>query len=286
MVKFGIDLLLWTDKFDSESVELIPMVGNMGFDAVEIPIFDPDTVDIKSTEKALRESGLDVLGCVIMAPGRDTISDDPDERRNAVEYLRRCVDIVSDLGGNTLVGPMYSVVGKLVGRGRTEEEWRRAVEGLREVAEYAEPKGVMLALEPLNRFETYFINTASDMIKLVREIDHPNAGILLDTFHMNIEEKDPPGAIRQAGELLAHLHCSENDRGVPGTGHVDWDGIFRALSEIGYDRYVVLESFVPGIEEIAKAAAIWRDINPSAEAFAKEGLDFLKKMAERWMKER
>ena len=286
MVKFGIDLLLWTDKFDSESVELIPMVGDMGFDAVEIPIFDPDTVDIKATGRALRESGLDMLGCVIMAPGRDMISDDPDERRNAAEYLKRCVDILSDLGGDLLVGPMYSVVGKLVGRGRTQEEWRRAVEGLREIAEYAGPRGVILALEPLNRFETYFINTASDMIKLVKEIDHPNARILLDTFHMNIEEKDPPGAVRKAGELLAHLHCSENDRGVPGTGHVDWDGIFKALAEIGYDRYIVLESFVPGIEEIAKAAAIWRDINPSAEAFAKEGLSFLRKMAERWMKGR
>jgi D-psicose/D-tagatose/L-ribulose 3-epimerase len=284
VVKFGINLLLWTDKFDSESVGLIPMVADMGFDAVEIPIFDTETVDVEATGKALEENGLDMLGCVIMAPGRDTISGDPAERESALGYLRRCVEITSDLGGDLLCGPMYSVVGKLVGRGRTEEEWKLAVEGIREIAEYASPRGVILAIEPLNRFETYFINTASDVIRFVREVNHPNARILLDTFHMNIEEKSLPKAIREAGELLAHLHCSENDRGVPGTGHIDWEGVFGALVEIGYDRYIVLESFVPGIEEIAKAAAIWRDINPSDEAFAREGLSFLKEMAEKAMR--
>lgn len=279
MVKFGVSLLLWTDKFDSESVELIPKVGGMGFEAVEIPIFDPAAVDLKATKEALGETGLIPIGGVIMSPERDPISDDPSVRRGAIDYLKACVDITAELGGEILCGPMYSPVGKLVGRPRTEEEWRRAVETIGEVADHAASKNVTLAIEPLNRFETYFLNTAEETVKLVEEIGRPNVKVHLDTFHMNIEEKSLSRAVIRTGKHLGHLHCSENDRGIPGTGHIDWEGLFRALAYIGYDRFIVLESFVPGIKEIAKAAAIWRPINPSAEAFARQGLAFLRTLA-------
>jgi D-psicose/D-tagatose/L-ribulose 3-epimerase len=183
------------------------------------------------------------------------------------------------VGSDTFCGPLYAGVGVLAGRPRTQTEWARAVEGLSQIAIHADECGVTLALEPLNRFETYFINTAADCAHLCRDIGHPRAKVHLDTFHMGIEEKSLPDAIRTAGDRLWHMHCSENDRGTPGTGHTEWTEVFGALREVGYDRWLVIESFVLGNEAIAKAAAIWRDIAPSGDDLAREGLAFLKQMA-------
>ena len=283
MPKFGVNLLLWEDKFDRESVDLIPKVAEMGFEGVEIPIFDPATVDIPHTRAALRDAGIEPLACTIMSPDRDPISEDASVREDGKDYLKACIEIVAELGGDLFVGPMYSAVGKLVGRGRSRQEWDWCVAGLGEVAEFAGQHGVVLGIEPLNRFETYFINIAEDAIKLAREIDSPNLKIHLDTFHMNIEEKNLAQALLNTGDLLCHVHCCGNDRGTPGTGLIDWNGVFGALGQLNYDRWLVIESFTPAVKEIAAAAAIWRDIAPSAEALATGGLAFLKKMADQYL---
>ena len=278
MLKYGVNLLLFTGKFDHESIDLIYKVADMEFDGVEIPIFEPDAVDVEGTKKALKSTNLGCTGCAIMSPDRDIISDDPEIRENGKNYLKSCIEILAELGSDTFAGPFYSAVGKLVGRAHTEEEWALAVSGTKEIAELAEEHGVTLAIEPLNRFETYFINIAADAVKFAKDVDSPNVKVMLDTFHMNIEEKSFYDAIVETGELLYHFHSSENDRGTPGTGLVDWQDVFKALAEINYDRWIVMESFVPGIEEIAKAAAIWRQIAPSGDALATEGLAFLKQM--------
>jgi len=283
MPKFGVNLLLWTDKFDKESVELIPMVAKLGFDGLEIPIFAPEQVDIPATKAALEDNNLGCTGCVIHGPDRDLISDDAAIRQNAKDYMKSCIEIVQKLGGDMLIGPLYSAVGKLIGRGRTEEEWDMCVEGLKEIATFAGEHGVSLAIEPLNRFETYFINIAADAVKMAKAVDSPNLGVQLDTFHMNIEEKNIHDAIMTAGDVLYHIHCCENDRGTPGSGLVNWKGVFEALGKVKYDRWIIIESFVPGVEEIAKAAAIWRELAPSAESLATEGLSFLKQMAEEYL---
>jgi D-psicose/D-tagatose/L-ribulose 3-epimerase len=277
MVKYGINFLLWSGSFDRESLPLIQKAADMGFDGVEIPIFEPDDVDVKATKDALKAAGMECTTCSILGDDRDLISDDPAVRENAKKYMKDCVEICAALGSPIFCGPLYSAVGKLVGRSRTQEEWDLAVTGLRELAEVAGDNGVTLAIEPLNRFETYFINIAEDAVKLVRDVGHPNVKVHLDTFHMNIEEKDLYKAIKSTGELLSHMHCCENDRGAPGSGHVDWDGVFKALHELNYDGWIVIESFVPGIEAIAKAAAIWRELAPGgADAVAQDGLEFLK----------
>jgi len=277
MVKYGINFLLWSGSFDRESLPLVKKAADMGFDGVEIPIFDPDAVDIEATKEALAATGMDCTGCSILGDDRDLISDDPAIRGNAKKYMKECIEICAALGAKIFCGPLYSAVGKLVGRSRTEEEWDLAVAGLKEVARVAGDNGVKLAIEPLNRFETYFINIAEDAIKLARDVDHPNVGLHLDTFHMNIEEKSLYDAIKSAGDLLFHMHCCENDRGAPGSGHVDWDGVFKALHELNYDAWIVIESFVPAIEAIAKAAAIWRELDPGGpDAVAGNGLKFLK----------
>lgn len=278
-MKYGINFLLWSGDFTRESIPLIKKAADMGFDGVEIAIFDPDDVDIKATKDALKANGMDCTTCSILGDDRDMISDDPAIRENAKKYMKDCIQIGAALGSPIFCGPLYSAVGKLVGRSRTQEEWDLAVTGLKEVAKVAGDNGVMLAMEPLNRFETYFVNIAEDAVKLARDVDHPNVKVHLDTFHMNIEEKDLYEAIKSTGDagLLAHMHCCENDRGAPGSGHVDWDGVFKALNEVNYDSWIVIESFVPAIEAIAKAAAIWRELAPGgADAVARDGLKFLK----------
>ncbi|MFQ6042194.1 MAG: sugar phosphate isomerase/epimerase family protein [Candidatus Poribacteria bacterium] len=283
MPKYGISLLLWTDKFDKESVKFIQKAAEMGFDGIEIPFFAPETVDIQATKEALEEHNMGCIGCAITSPGRDLISFDPTERQTARDYLRECIEITAKLGGDTLIGPVYSVIGKLVGRARTDEEWDFCVNGLKEIAEFAEQHEVTLAMEPINRFETYFVNTAADVVHLANDVDSPYVKVMLDTFHMNIEEKSYRGALECAGDLLHHVHCCENDRGTPGTGLVRWDEVFETLAKMNYNRWFVIESFVPNIEAIAAAAAIWRDIAPSADALATEGLAFLKKMGEKYL---
>jgi len=277
MVKYGINFLLWSGSFTKESLPLIRKAADMGFDGVEIAIFDPSDVDIGATKDALKAGGMECTCCSILGDDRDLISDDPAIRENARKYMKDCIEISTALDSPIFCGPLYSAVGKLVGRSRTQEEWDLAVTGLKEVAKVAGDNGVTLAIEPLNRFETYFINIAEDAVKLARDVDHPNVKVHLDTFHMNIEEKDLYKAIKNTGEFLAHMHCCENDRGAPGSGHVDWDGVFKALHELKYDGWIVIESFVPAIEAIAKAAAIWRELAPGgADAVAREGLKFLK----------
>lgn len=276
-MKVGVNLLLWSAQMGPESIDLIHKAADMGFDGVEIFIDEPSAIDCQGIRNATEAGGLGITCCSIVGPDRHLISDDPATRRQALDYLRASCDVSAQVGSDTFCGPLYAGVGVLAGRPRTDEEWARAVEGLQAAATHAEACGVTLALEPLNRFETYFVNTAADCVRLCRDIGHPRVKVHLDTFHMGIEEKDLPTAIRTAGDLLWHVHCSENDRGTPGTGHTEWDGVFAALREIGYERWLVIESFVLGNEAIAKAAAIWRDIAPSGDELAREGLAFLRR---------
>ncbi|MBM4045094.1 MAG: sugar phosphate isomerase/epimerase [Planctomycetes bacterium] len=276
-MKFAVNLLLWTVTLPKEKLPLLPKVKRMGYEGVEVPLFDLACIDVPATKAMLEKTGLEFLGCSIVAPEANPISEDAAVRKAAVQYLRDRIELTAKFGGKAIAGPMYSPVGKLVGRRRTPDEWKWCVQVLKEVAKCAEDRGVTLALEPINRFETYFLNTAADAVKLCRDIGSPNVKIHLDTFHANIEEKCLVGAIKTCGKYLGHFHVSENDRGIPGTGHTDWGGAFKALKSIGYDGWLAVESFGQTIKEIAAAAAIWRDLAPSADAIARDGLKFMKK---------
>lgn len=277
-MKIGVNLLLWAAQMGPESVKLMERAADIGFDGVEIFLDEPDAIDAGGIKAAAEDQGLGLTCCSIVGPDRHLISDDPQIRQQAKDYIKRACEVSEAVGSDTFCGPLYAGVGVLAGRPRTEQEWAWAVEGLSECAQAAAGHGVTLALEPLNRFETYFVNIAADAVKLAKDIGQPNVKLHLDTFHMGIEEKNLPQAVRTAGPLLHHMHCSENDRGTPGTGHTDWDGVFGALGEVGYDGWLVIESFVLGNEAIAKAAAIWRDIAPSGDELASEGLAFLRRM--------
>lgn len=275
-MKFGVNSLLWTAGFDRGHYSLLPKVKQMGFDGIEISRFDFEGFPAAEIRTEVAGNGLECTFCSALTGSMSLVSDDAAVRSQAREFLARGVEVAAELGSKIFTGPFCAPVGQLLGRRRTADEWKRAVEGLQSLGETLDACDVTLTVEALNRFETYFLNTAADGVKLCEEVGHPRVGILFDTFHGNIEEKDLGGAIRTLGKHMKHLHTCENDRGIPGSGHVDWPGVFSATRETGYDGWAVIESFGHHITEIAAAACIWRDLAPSSEAIAGEGLKFLK----------
>ncbi|MGI8744934.1 MAG: sugar phosphate isomerase/epimerase family protein [Bryobacteraceae bacterium] len=197
-------------------------------------------------------------------------------RQKTQAHLRDCVRVAAETGAKIIAGPLYSPVGYLPGRRRTEDEWNWAVDCYQSLSGTLRSYEMTIAVEPLNRFETYFLNTAADAVALAAAINHPNVGLLFDTFHANIEEKDVAAALRSVAPYLKHLHACENDRGIPGSGHTDWQGVFRALRDLHYEGWVTIESFGFSLGELSVAASIWRDLAPTAEAIAFEGVEFLR----------
>ncbi len=275
-MKFGLNLLLWTGAFSNETLDLIDKVADMGFDGAEITLIDLDPIDVKKTAERLNARGLECIACGVMTEAANPISSDVVVRNEAVKRLERCIEIADGLGARMLSGPLYAPVGYLVGRRRTEDEWGWCRDVFKEAAKKAQHYGVTMALEFLNRFETFFINTSQDAVKMCKEVGEPCMKVHFDTFHANIEEKNVVEAVRKTGEFLGHFHASENDRGVIGSGHIPYPEIFGVLKELGYDEWVVIESFGSSFKELAAACCIWRDLVPDPDAFARGGLEYLK----------
>jgi D-psicose/D-tagatose/L-ribulose 3-epimerase len=277
-MKFGINTFLFTSPFTNESVSWFPQFKEWGFDSVEIALEDPANINPEFIRKELERNGLTCNTiCAAMGPGRD-LRGSTEDQESAISYLSSLLAVMPLLGAKMLVGPLYSSVGRAeqVTAEDYKEQWRLVTTHLRELALKAETAGLKLAVEPLNRFETDFINTTAQALALVKDIDSPAVGIHLDTFHMNIEEKSLSEAIRQCGPLLWHFHACGSDRGTPGNDHTDWEGIVKALQHVGYEKDIVIESFTTDVKVIAKAAAIWRNIEKSREEIASSGLVFLK----------
>lgn len=277
-MQFGANTFIWTSPFGTKDFGLMPRIKSMGFDLVEVAVEDFSLIDVPLLRRTLEDSGLSVAVCGAFGPTRDVSSDDPAIRENGKNYIIDCIRLAEALGARLVAGPLYSAVGKtrLVSADQKAREWAWCVENLRAIGKVADDAGVTLGIEPLNRFETDMINLVEQALALIHEVDRPAFKVHIDTFHANIEEKSIPDAIRMAGKLLGHFHACENDRGTPGTGHVDWIGIRDALRDIRYDGPVVIESFTPGAVEIAKAASIWRPLAASQDALAQEGVQFLR----------
>lgn len=280
-VTFGVSTWLWTSPFETGTVDLFSKIRKMGYDKVEIPVEDPTLIDVAKVKKALIENDLEPIICGAFGPGRDLTNDDPSIHKACFDYIEACLIIGEKLEATFLAGPMYSAVGKarLVSPEQKEIEWNRAVENLRKVCDMATAKGQYIALEPLNRFESDLINTAEDVVGLIEDINHPAAKVLLDGFHMNIEEPDIEKAILAAGDNLIHVQVSENYRGTPGTGQTRWEDYKKGLEAINYEGSISIESFTPEVKELAGAVCIWKPLVPSQDNFASEGLKFLKKWA-------
>lgn len=275
----GANTWIWVSPpTDARLADLAPRIAGWGFDLVELPVENPGDWDPTRTAELLRGLSLGATVCAAMGPGRDLSTDDRGTVAATHEYLGWLIEAAATVGAEVVAGPLYAPVGRT---GRISERERagmvdRVVENLRPVAERAGERGVRLAVEPLNRFETNLVNTAAQVIAIVDRVDHPACGVLLDTFHMNIEEKRPEEAIRAVGPRLAHFHGCGVDRGTPGADHADWGAIAGALREVGYGGPVVIESFTSENETIATAASIWRPLAATQDEIAVEGLAFLR----------
>lgn len=276
-MKFGVNTFIWSAEFDQSNVSLLPLIKEAGFDGVEVPLLHPESFDASGIRKLLEAYALECNVCTALTKELSVISEDADVRRKTLLHLRNIIEAAAEAGGEIVAGPVYSPVGYFSGRRRTTEEWKRAVDGLLSLGDVLAANDVTLAVEPLNRFETYFLNTATDAAALAAEIAHPNVGILFDTFHANIEEKDVAKGYRTVGEHLKHVHACENDRGIPGSGHVDWKSVFQALRDLKYDGWLTIESFGFALGDMSAAAAIWRDIEVTPDSIAFEGIKFLEK---------
>ncbi len=279
-MKLGIHAYAWCSQWSNDTLHLIDKVKALGLDFIEIPLMCLETLDPVATRARLEENQLDVCTSTVLLEGTDITSEDPATRKRGENYLKACVKATHDVGAKNFSGVIYSQHVKPARTRPTAQAWQYAADSLREVATYAQDLEVQIGLEPVNRYETYLVNTAEQARRLKEMIDRPNIKIHLDTYHMNIEEKNFYDATKVAGEDLIHLHLCENDRGIPGTGNVDWDGLFKALGEMNYPGYAALESFVDCTENMN--TWVWRQLAPDGETLVREGVAFIRGMQRKY----
>jgi D-psicose/D-tagatose/L-ribulose 3-epimerase len=279
-MKVGINTWVWVSPFSTKDTVLIDKVKDMGFDSVEIAAEHWGPIDTRAVREAVRRSGLELTVGGTFGPDRDLISDDEDIRRGAFQYIEESIIRTAEMGGTIFSGPMYSAEGKIgiftAERRKVFED--RFLQAMGKLMATAANYGVIVCLEPANRFETCFINTVDQAVAIVDLVDHPSFGILLDAFHMSIEESSFGSAVRRAGHRLKHFHACENHRGIPGAGLVRWDEIKNALLDIGYSGSLTIESFTPDIPQLAAAGYIWNPLANSQDQFAADGLSFLRNL--------
>jgi len=282
-VRFGLNLMLWCDTLEDSILPVLEDIKKIGYDAVELPIFEYDVPKYALWGKRLNDLGLARTGTTIRLPGNNPISPDAAERCAGVNGNKAALDCAAAAGCEVLAGPFHSALGYFSGAAPTADEWRWGVDSMRQVAEHAEKVNVTLGVEYLNRFECYLLNTAADGARFCRDVGHPRCQMMYDTFHSHIEEKNTAAAIRALKGCLSHVHISENDRSTPGAGNIRWAETFDTLHEIGYNKLMVIEAFGLALDKIVAATKIWRRMYQSERQLASDGLKFMKQeVAKRW----
>lgn len=275
-MKTGMNLLLWTTHVTDQLFPLLAKLKATGFDGVEIPLFEGDASHYKSIAAELKKQGLGCTTVTVVGPDANPISPDANVRKAAVERHRWAIEMTAILGGENLCGPYHSPLAVFSGEPPTEDEKKRCVEVCQQSAEIAKQHKVTMCIEYLNRFECYFLTTAAQAKELVQRVNHPSFKTMYDTFHANIEEKNAAQTIKALHPHFGHVHISESDRGTPGTGMVHWDETFKALREVKYDGWMVIEAFGRALPALAAATKVWRDLFPTPEEVYTKGLAFMK----------
>jgi D-psicose/D-tagatose/L-ribulose 3-epimerase len=281
-MKYGMNLLLWTDRLHDGMLPVLESIKKMGYDGVEIPMFDL-SLDYAAWGKRFNDLGLERTAVTVRGSADNPISPDAKVRAAGVAATNRTLDCCQAAGCQTLVGPYHSAIGEFSGAGPTADEWKWGVESMKHVAEHAGKVGVNLAVEYLNRFEIYLLNSAADAARFCKEVNHPNCQMMYDTFHANIEEKSVPEAVRTAAPQMIHVHISENDRSTPGAGGIPWATTFDALKQVNYNGWMVVEAFGLALPAISAATKIWRRMFESEDQLARDALAFMKReVGKRW----
>ncbi len=274
-MKIGVSAFAWTTKLNQTHLNLLPYLREHGIEGFEIPMFDPSDLDARQLRHAFESSNMECTVCAILPPGINPISADAAERKKALAHIVQCVETAAEIGAHRIGGPLYAPIGYLPGRRRNQEEWTWAVECFQAFAEVLDRNDIHLGIEPVNRSETFFLNTAAEAVAFCEAVANPRIGVLIDTFHANIEEKNVAAAVQSCGPRLKHLHISENDRGLVGSGHVDFPGIVAALKSIGFDGYLMIEGFGYSPDEKNSLGELWGDLNVSPENIAIKGATYL-----------
>lgn len=274
-MKIGFNLLLWTGHVTEAHIPILRALKNVGYDGVEAPVFDAsDASHYRRLGQVMDDIGLKRTAVALLPDEQhNAISPQASHRKGAVEHLKRVIECANAMGAAALVGPYYQVLGQFTGERPSETELAHAAEVHREIAPIAKAAGLVCALEPLNRFEAHLLNTCEQAAPYAKRIGDPNFGILYDTFHAHIEEKDPIAALKAlyAAGVVTHIHISENDRGTPGRGHAKIRETITTLKALGYDGWLTIESFGRAVPELAAATRVWRDFFPNPEQVYTEG---------------
>jgi D-psicose/D-tagatose/L-ribulose 3-epimerase len=275
-LKYAVHAYAWTGSWSNQTLDLIDRAKGLGFDLIEVPLMEIEKVDPQAIRSRLQTVGLGVCTSTACSENDDPTGEDEATRRRGVDYLIKCVKATAAMGATVFTGVTYSAIGRRIDSRPDHRYWERAAKALKEAAKVAQDLGVTIGIEPINRYETFLVNTCDQAYQLMEMIDEPNIAIHLDAYHMNIEECDFYKPTRKALPKLCHYHLSESHRGTPGTGVVDWDGIYRALGEGNYQGVVGLESFAEVAPAMAAATCIWRSLVESSDQLLKEGLAYLK----------
>jgi D-psicose/D-tagatose/L-ribulose 3-epimerase len=273
----GVNTWVWASPLDDEALaRLAPRVRDWGFDVIELPVESPGDWDAARAAALLDRLGLAATVVLVMGPGRELVSAPSETIASTQDYLRSVVDAAVAVGSPVIAGPAYTSVGRTWRIDDRPAAYAQLRANLRPVAEYAAARGVTIAVEPLNRYETSLLNTVDQALEALDGL--PGVGLALDVYHMNIEETDIPVAIARAAGRIAHVQVSANDRGAPGADHLDWPAILHALDGAGYSGPLVIESFTAHNATIATAASIWRPLAPTQDAIAVDGLTYLRSL--------
>lgn len=279
-MKFGIHLSTFTKEWSEDVLQYVPAVKEYGYDGVELPLMSPDEFDLERVKKLLNQYKLQCTCGTGMNPTRDISCENKEIRQNGIEHLKKCIDICNELESDCLGGVLYAPWGQFKMRSEAIDDIKRSLEALSDMGEYASKRGVVLAIEMLNRYESYFVNTVNEGKEYLKQINNNNVKLHFDTFHSNIEEKSMYGAIVEGGKDIYHIHFCENNRGVPGSGNIDWNEVKRGILDIGYDRWITLENFVMPECGVGRDVNIWRSIEKDGNTAACEGIKFMKKLFE------
>jgi D-psicose/D-tagatose/L-ribulose 3-epimerase len=274
-MKIGVSAFAWTSDFRESHLEILPRLRDHGLSAFEVPMLEPERLPAAKIRQAMNDNGLTCSVCAILPHEINPISSDSGVRKRSTAHLLKCLEVATEMGATLIGGPVYAPIGYFSGRRRSADEWNWAIDAFQRLGPTLDANELDLSIEPVNRSETYFLTTVKEATALCDAIDHPRIGVTIDTFHANIEEKDLPQAVRSAGRRLKHVHASENDRGLLGSGHVDFPGILHSLREIGYFGSLVIEGFGYSPDEKTAPGALWADIRVSPENIAYEGALYL-----------
>jgi D-psicose/D-tagatose/L-ribulose 3-epimerase len=280
-MKIGISAFAWTARFDRSHLDLLSSIKQIGLDAIEIPMFEPATLPIAEIKEACRTHGLECTVCAILPRQFNPISPRSETRKRTIEHLVQCVETAAAMGARIIGGPLFAPIGYLPKHRPSHKEWVWAVEAFRALEDVLDANDMTLSIEPVNRSETFFLRTAAEARQLCESIGNPRIGVTVDTFHANIEERSIPEAVRSLGPCLKHIHASENDRGLLGSGHVPFNEIISALREIGYEGYLMIEGFGYDKKEKDSPGRLWAHKEVSPEDLAQNGFKYLTQLLQK-----